>query len=60
VYELFASREYLRSYHTRLLPLNAFAGPLRRTGERIAPSLRYRMTPLLREKCCSLLVDIVI
>jgi len=50
----------LRSYHTRLLPLNAFAGPLRRTGERIAPSLRYRMTPLLREKCCSLLVDIVI
>src|SRR5260370_5689269 len=38
VYELFPSREYLRSYHTRLLPLNAFAGPLPRTGERIEPS----------------------
>src|SRR5260370_19598277 len=37
VYELFPSREYLRSYHTSLLPLNAFAGPLPRTGERIAP-----------------------
>src|SRR5712664_2672384 len=38
VYELFPSPEYLRSYHTRLLPLNAFAGPLARTGERIEPS----------------------
>src|SRR5713226_1921429 len=36
VYELFPSREYLRSYHIRLLRLNAFAGPLPRTGERIA------------------------
>src|SRR2546430_6077545 len=34
--ELFPSPEHLRSYHTRLLPLNAFAGGLPRTGERLA------------------------
>src|SRR6266850_2404637 len=33
--ELFPSREYLRSYHTRLQPLNAFAPRLARTGERV-------------------------
>jgi len=33
--ELFPSQEYLRSYHTHLRPLNAFAQRLARTGERV-------------------------
>src|SRR6266850_3878934 len=33
--ELFPSREYLRSYHTRLRLLNGFAPQLVRTGERV-------------------------
>src|SRR6266403_4074412 len=33
--ELFPSREYLRTYLTRLRPLNSFAPRLARTGERV-------------------------
>src|SRR5438445_6071824 len=59
VYELFPLREYLCWYHSRLRPLNGFAVELRVLVNGHGHSSCYRMSPSVREKCCSVLLDIV-